>query len=132
MTTAATEVKKIAVLPGDGIGVDVTREGIKVLEVLAERFSLPLDLVHLDWCADTYLRTGVSVPPPSTSSTKMVSPLMGFVEAESIRVTSRPAPPMGPSLSAAPRAASSTTSPRAVLMRMLPSRISARRRASMR
>ncbi|MBD3616434.1 MAG: 3-isopropylmalate dehydrogenase [Gracilimonas sp.] len=31
--------KKIAVLPGDGIGPEVTKQGIKVLEVIAERFG---------------------------------------------------------------------------------------------
>ena len=31
--------KKIAVLPGDGIGPEVTKQAIKVLEVIAERFG---------------------------------------------------------------------------------------------
>jgi len=54
--------QRIAVVPGDGIGVDVTKEAVKVLEGAAKRFSLPLELVHFDWSADTYLRTGISLP----------------------------------------------------------------------
>jgi len=55
--------QKIAVLPGDGIGKDVTAEAMKVLGAAAERWSLPLELVYLPYDADHYLETGVSMPP---------------------------------------------------------------------
>ena len=55
--------QRIAVLPGDGIGVDVTREAVKVLDAAAERWSLPIELEHLPWSADHYLATGITVPP---------------------------------------------------------------------
>ena len=55
--------QKIAVLPGDGIGKDVTAEALKVLSVAAERWSLPLELVSLPYDADHFLETGVSLPP---------------------------------------------------------------------
>ncbi len=54
--------QKIAVLPGDGIGKDVTAEAVKVLDAVAERFALPLELSHLDWDADRYLATGETMP----------------------------------------------------------------------
>ena len=54
--------QRIAVLPGDGSGKDVTAEAVKVLEAAAGTWSLPLELVHLDWDADRYLRTGETVP----------------------------------------------------------------------
>ena len=54
--------QRIAILPGDGIGVDVTAEAVKVLEAAAERWELPLELVKLPWSADHYLETGVSLP----------------------------------------------------------------------
>jgi 3-isopropylmalate dehydrogenase len=54
--------QRIAVLPGDGIGKDVTAEAVKVLSVAAERWQLPLELVHFDWDADHYLRTGETMP----------------------------------------------------------------------
>ena len=54
--------RRIAVLPGDGIGVDVTAEAVKVLEAAAERWQLPLELVELPWNADRYLETGETLP----------------------------------------------------------------------
>jgi len=55
--------QRIAVIPGDGIGKDVTVEAVKVLEAAAERFALPLELVHFPWDADRYLATGETLPP---------------------------------------------------------------------
>jgi 3-isopropylmalate dehydrogenase len=54
--------QRIAVLPGDGSGKDVTAEAVKVLEAAAEAWELPLELVHFDWGADRYLATGETVP----------------------------------------------------------------------
>ncbi|HEV8241375.1 MAG TPA: 3-isopropylmalate dehydrogenase [Thermoanaerobaculia bacterium] len=55
--------QRIAVLPGDGIGVDVTTEAVKVLETAAERWSLPIELEHFPWSADHFLKTGETIPP---------------------------------------------------------------------
>jgi 3-isopropylmalate dehydrogenase len=55
--------QRIAVLPGDGIGRDVTAEAVKVLEAAADRHALPLELVHFPWSADHYLETGIALPP---------------------------------------------------------------------
>jgi len=54
--------QRIAVLPGDGIGKDVTAEAVKVLAAAAEAWDLPLELVHFDWDADRYLATGETLP----------------------------------------------------------------------
>ncbi len=54
--------QRIAVLPGDGTGKDVTAEAVKVLEAAAETWDLPLELVHFDWDADRYLATGETLP----------------------------------------------------------------------
>ena len=53
---------KIAVIPGDGIGIDVTREAVKVLELLNRSCSLGLEIVHFDFGAEKYLTTGISLP----------------------------------------------------------------------
>jgi 3-isopropylmalate dehydrogenase len=53
---------RIAVVPGDGIGVDVTREAVRVLEEVGRRRSLALELVSFPWSADHYLKTGETVP----------------------------------------------------------------------
>src|SRR5687767_5927827 len=55
-------MKRIAVIPGDGIGPEVTREGVKVLEQLRESHDLDLELVDFDWGADRFLRDGVTLP----------------------------------------------------------------------
>jgi 3-isopropylmalate dehydrogenase len=55
--------KKIAVVPGDGIGPEVIAAGLAVLERVNEARGLGLELVHFGWNADEYLRTGVSMPP---------------------------------------------------------------------
>src|SRR5438132_8994813 len=53
---------RIAVVPGDGIGVDVTREAVKTLETIGRLRSLPVETVHFPWSADHYLATGETVP----------------------------------------------------------------------
>jgi 3-isopropylmalate dehydrogenase len=54
---------RIAVIPGDGIGIDVTAEAVKVLRAAADVFGTPLDLEMLPYGADYYLKTGISLPP---------------------------------------------------------------------
>jgi 3-isopropylmalate dehydrogenase len=54
---------RIAVIPGDGIGKDVTAEAVKVLDAVSEVWGRKLELVPLPWGADHYLETGVSLPP---------------------------------------------------------------------
>ncbi len=55
-------MKRIAVIPGDGIGIDVTREAIKVLNRINEVFGRQLEFVEFDWGAEKYLREGVALP----------------------------------------------------------------------
>src|SRR5215510_8948412 len=54
---------RIAVVPGDGIGVDVTREAVKVLEEVCRRSSVRLQATSFPWSADHYLATGETIPP---------------------------------------------------------------------
>ena len=53
---------KLAIVPGDGIGVDVTREAVKVLQTLDRTRGLSLELVFFPWSADHYLATGETIP----------------------------------------------------------------------
>lgn len=55
--------KRIAVVPGDGIGVDVTAEAVKVMHACAEVTGRKLELTHYDYGAEKYLKTGISMPP---------------------------------------------------------------------
>ena len=53
---------RIAVIPGDGIGKEVTPEGMKVLRAVAAAGKRTLEFVEFDWGADKFLREGVSLP----------------------------------------------------------------------
>jgi 3-isopropylmalate dehydrogenase len=54
---------KIAVIPGDGIGPEVIREGIKVLRATTEVVSgLDLEFVNFPYGGEHYLKTGELVP----------------------------------------------------------------------
>jgi len=53
---------RIAVIPGDGIGPEVTREAVRVLERLRQTHGVELELTHFDWGADKFLRENVSLP----------------------------------------------------------------------
>src|ERR1043166_9056375 len=55
-------VKRIAVVPGDGIGPEVIGEAVAVLERLHETHGVALELVHFDWGADKFLSEGVTLP----------------------------------------------------------------------
>lgn len=53
---------RIAVIPGDGIGKEVTPEAIKVTRAVVEKRKRPIEFVEFDWGADKYLKEGVSLP----------------------------------------------------------------------
>src|SRR5437016_1086084 len=51
--------KRIAVVPGDGIGQEVIAQAVKVIE--ASR--APVEMTSFDWSADRYLKDGTTIPP---------------------------------------------------------------------
>lgn len=53
---------KVAVIPGDGIGPEVVREAVRVLERVRDTHDVELELTHFDWGAEKFLREGVSLP----------------------------------------------------------------------
>ena len=53
---------RIAVIPGDGIGAEVTPEAVKVLKAVCAPTNRQLEFVEFDWGADKYLREGVTLP----------------------------------------------------------------------
>ncbi|MGD8277483.1 MAG: isocitrate/isopropylmalate dehydrogenase family protein [Gemmatimonadota bacterium] len=54
-------MKRIALIPGDGVGAEVTAQAVKILERLAERNGLPLVLEAFEFGADRFLETGVAI-----------------------------------------------------------------------
>src|ERR1700704_874233 len=53
---------RVAVIPGDGIGKEVTPEALKVLKAVCAVTGRAIEFVEFDWGADKYLREGVSLP----------------------------------------------------------------------
>ncbi|MBU0710106.1 MAG: 3-isopropylmalate dehydrogenase, partial [Candidatus Omnitrophica bacterium] len=52
---------RIAVIPGDGTGPEVVREGLKVLEVVSKKFGFKYESKIFDFGGDYYLKTGKTV-----------------------------------------------------------------------
>jgi len=63
---------RIAVIPGDGTGPEVVREGLKVLGRAAERFGIRFDFKQFDFGGARYLRSG------ETLSEAEIEELKGF------------------------------------------------------
>jgi 3-isopropylmalate dehydrogenase len=53
---------RIGVLPGDGTGPEVVREGLKVLDAVRRQEGFDVDLVEFDLGGERYLRTGEVLP----------------------------------------------------------------------
>jgi 3-isopropylmalate dehydrogenase len=56
---------RVAVVPGDGIGVEVIAEAVRALTAVADAAGKQVRLTPFDWGAERYLKTGVSLPPGS-------------------------------------------------------------------
>ena len=56
-------MKRIAVIPGDGIGPEVVREAVRVLKHFHDAKLVELEFVDFDWGAEKFLRDGVTLPP---------------------------------------------------------------------
>ena len=55
-------MKRIAVIPGDGIGPEVIAEAVRVLETLRDTHRVEVELTPFDWGAEKFLKEGVTLP----------------------------------------------------------------------
>ncbi len=53
---------KIAVIPGDGTGPEVVREGLKVLDAAGKKFGFTYEKTTFDFGGERYLKTGETLP----------------------------------------------------------------------
>ena len=67
MEERMSKTYKIAVIPGDGTGPEVIREGRKVLEVAARKFGFKIETTDFDFGGDRYLETGEVLPDSAVS-----------------------------------------------------------------
>ncbi len=63
----------IAVIPGDGTGPEVIREGIKVLDVVSARFGIKFNFHYYDFGGARYLKTGEVLPEGAIEELKKYS-----------------------------------------------------------
>lgn len=64
---------KIAVIPGDGTGSEVIREGLKVLEAVAKKFNIKYETKIFDFGGERYLKTGKTVEDKDIEELKRYS-----------------------------------------------------------
>ncbi len=60
----------IAVIPGDGTGPEVIREGVKVLKSAGSKYGFKLDFHYYDFGGDRYLRTNEVLPAGAAEELK--------------------------------------------------------------
>ena len=53
---------ELALIPGDGIGVDVTEAAMRVVEAAASRHDFAISTTRFDWSCAHYLETGAMMP----------------------------------------------------------------------
>jgi 3-isopropylmalate dehydrogenase len=68
--------KKITTLPGDGIGIEVTREGKKVLERIAERFDHEFEFNEAIIGHDAIEQTGEALPDSTLDILKQADAIL--------------------------------------------------------
>jgi 3-isopropylmalate dehydrogenase len=54
---------RVAVIPGDGIGKEVTPEAVKVSRAVTAAAGRSMEFLEFDWGADKFLREGIALPP---------------------------------------------------------------------
>jgi 3-isopropylmalate dehydrogenase len=71
---------KIAVIPGDGTGPEVTVEAVKVLKAAAGKFGFKVELTEFDFGGERYKRTGETLPDSAVEELrKFDSILLGAI-----------------------------------------------------
>ncbi|MEY8880722.1 tartrate dehydrogenase [Donghicola sp. XS_ASV15] len=61
---------KIALIPGDGIGVDVTEATMQVLDAAAAKFGFALEPTTFPWSCEYYLKHGTMMPADGIETLK--------------------------------------------------------------
>ncbi len=60
----------IALMPGDGTGPEVLREGVKVLDVVAAAYGLKMNYEEYDFGGERYMRSGECLPDSAVGELK--------------------------------------------------------------
>jgi 3-isopropylmalate dehydrogenase len=60
----------IALMPGDGTGPEVLKEGVKVLDTAGRAYGLSFNYVNYDFGGERYMRTGETLPDSAIAELK--------------------------------------------------------------
>ncbi|MBA7600494.1 putative tartrate dehydrogenase/decarboxylase TtuC [subsurface metagenome] len=52
---------RVAVIPGDGTGPEVVKEGLKILNKISSVFQIDFDFKEFDYGGQRYLKTGKTI-----------------------------------------------------------------------
>ena len=86
MTEVTDRSHSIGVLPGDGTGPEVVREGLKVLEAVRRSEGFGVELVDFDLGGERFLRTGEVLPAEELARLKQMDAiLLGAVGHPQVR-----------------------------------------------
>ncbi len=66
---------RIGVLPGDGIGEEVLREGMRVVSALSQKYGFRYEAIHYPFGADHFLKTGEIIPDKAFEEMKSLDAL---------------------------------------------------------
>ncbi|MEI6425555.1 MAG: isocitrate/isopropylmalate family dehydrogenase, partial [Lentisphaerota bacterium] len=72
----AGKTYKIAVLPGDGTGPEVTAEAVKVVKAVGDMFNFKLAMETFDWGGERYLATGNVLPDDAAATLRKFDAVM--------------------------------------------------------
>lgn len=86
--------KKITVIPGDGIGQEVTRQAVHILKTVSEQFDITLDIQEKVVGGTAYDLTGTPLPEETLNSCKEADAILlgavGGTKWESLDFSVRP------------------------------------------
>ncbi|MCK4802225.1 3-isopropylmalate dehydrogenase, partial [bacterium] len=63
---------KIGVIPGDGVGPEVIREGLKVIDAASKKAGFKYETVTYDFGGERYLKTGEVLPDSALEEMKQL------------------------------------------------------------
>ncbi len=66
---------KIGVIAGDGVGPEVIREGLKVLDAVSEKLKIRFEFINYDFSGERYLKTGEVLPDSALAEFKKLHAL---------------------------------------------------------
>ena len=68
---------RIAVIPGDGIGQEVMKVAIEILEKVSSIVkTFSFDFHHFAWCSRDYLKTGIYIPDGGLKELKALDAIL--------------------------------------------------------